>query len=288
MLMKDRSMKYTSLTLAGLMRIRDELSYYNGHMVIDDLGAEKSLWSRVSTVTVLATIVHTHYVRKITQRGVLEVLDFQGSASLNVQPVLMNSLVHDDDWIAVVRDKVLRYYHLIRPIDPQDYMPAVKIDWGMDIDSVKEPKRKGKLWYHLVLMGLTQWSYGRVKEHIPMLLKGCAALDGRAEVKTQDYNLLIKLLKPMQLERYVLTSFGFETGRNFLNNVYCVLVELASHGEPTINTICEDYKVNPSTVERLIATMPDWCWVKANSPKHVVATEQAHKILKLVGVNQKW
>ena len=92
----------------------------------------------------------------------------------------------------------------------------------------------------------------------------------------------------MQLERYIIMTYGFETGRTFQNNLYCVLVELASHGQPTIPTICEDYKVSPSTVERLIATMKEWCWIKTNSPKRVLPTEDAQVILDLIGAHQRW
>jgi len=48
-LLTGRSQKYTSLTLAGLQRISDEIAGYDGHIIIDDLGAEKSEWSRIQT-----------------------------------------------------------------------------------------------------------------------------------------------------------------------------------------------------------------------------------------------
>jgi len=288
MLTKGNSQKYTSLTLAGLMRIKEQLTDYNGHMIIDDLGAEKSVWSRTSTVTVLASVVHTHYVYKITQAGLLQISNFQGSASINIQPVLMNSLVQEEDWVAVVRDKVLRYYHLVRPITPKDYIPKMQINWGMPYDKVNPPKHKGKLWYQLIAIGLTQWSYARCLEHIPALLKASAALDNRDHVTHEDYHLLIKLLKPMQLERYIISSYGFEEGRNFQNNTYCILVELVSHGEPTLDVIAEDYKISPTTVERLIETAPEWCYKKTNSPTRICPTPQAQKLLTLCGAWQKW
>jgi len=280
--------KYTSLTLAGLKHLSKELNQFAGHITIDDLGGEKSEWSRVSTVTVLSNLVHTHYVKKITQGYVLEIANFYGSAGLNIQPILMQSIVTDNDWIAVIRDKVLRYYHLIRPINPKAMMRTPEIDYGIPIQEVMQPKMKGKLYYQLVAIALTQWSYARVKEHIPQLLKATAALDSRTHVEQQDYQLLIKLMKPMQLERYLITSYGFESGRTFDNNAYCILVEIASHGHPTIETICEDYKISPTTVTRLAQEAPDWCWIKSNSPKRLMPTEQTEKILKLAGAGQKW
>ena len=122
-ILKGKANKYTSLTLAGLRYIMQDLTEYKGHMIIDDLGSEKTLWSRTSTITVLANLVHTHYVHKITHAGVLEITNFRGSAALNIQPVLMQSIVSEADWVAVIRDKVLRYYHLIRPRKPRAYLP---------------------------------------------------------------------------------------------------------------------------------------------------------------------
>lgn len=286
--LQERSRFYTSLTLAGLVKLKDTFSEFDGHIIIDDLGAEKSLWSRMSTITTLANLVYSHYVHKITYNYDFEIRDFRGSVSLNIQPVLLNSLVQGDEWVSVVRDKVIRYYHLFRPKRPRRERPEVELSWGPALHDVVIGHDRGKLWYQLISIGLTQWSYARVEEHIPDLLRATAALDGRKKVNRTDYNILIKLLQPLQLERYSITTYGFEAGRVFDNNLYCILVELASFKEPTILTICEDYKVSPSTAERLITTVPQWCWVKANSPKKLMPTKKAVEILDLCGAYQKW
>lgn len=207
---------------------------------------------------------------------------------MNIQPVLLNTLVQNDDWVAVVRDKVIRYYHLFRPVHPQQYPPEVDIEWGEPLQQVAMSTYRGKLWYQLVSIALTQWSYARVQEHLPDLLKAGASLDGRIKVNVTDYHFLIKLLQPLQLERYIVTTYGFEAGRVFDNNLYCILVELASFGNPTVEQLCVDYKVSPRTAERLCETVQEWCWIKANSPKRVMPTEGAKEILDLCGVNQKW
>lgn len=287
-LLKDRATRYTSLTMAGLVRLKDEFTGFTGHIIIDDLGAEKSLWTRSSTVSAIAHLVMEHHVKRITQTQVIEITDFNGSASLNIQPVMMGSIVQDDDWIAVIRDKVIRQYHLIRPTAPCKGFPTVKFDWGINIQSVAEPNRKCQEWYQLVAIALSQWSYGRCLIHIPELLKAIAAIDNRKKCKKDDYIVLAKLMKPMQLERFILESFGFESGRNFSNNIYCLLIELASWGEPTIDTIAEDYKVHPRTVLQLAATASDWCFISPDEPKRLIPTEQTKKIFERIGVNQQW
>jgi len=287
-ILQERSRRYTSMTLAGLMRVAKEFTEFDGHIVIDDLGAEKSLWSRISTITVLANLVYGHHIHKITHSYDFTINDFRGSVSMNIQPVLLNSLVQDDEWVSVVRDKVIRYYHLIRPTKPKPQPPDINFSWGIPLQDVGLAKYKGKLWYQLVAIGLTQWSYARVQEHLPDLLRACSALDDRRKVNITDYKLLIKLLQPLQLERYLVATYGFEQGRVFDNNLYCLLVEFASFGEPSLMQICEDYKVSPSTSESLIATVPQWCYIKTNSPKHIVPTDKCKEILNLCGANQKW
>ena len=309
-MLRDYAKKFTSLTLAGLTHLKLELQDYHGHIVIDDLGGEKinswmtfsrysflhfcpvclsqSDWSRVSTITVLANLVHTHFVRKVTQGYIIEISGFEGSAALNIQPVMLSSLVADNDWISVVRDKVLRYYHLFRPVKPKPLQKTPTINFDIPLHEVEPPAKKGKLWYQLVAITLTQWSYGRIMEHVPPMLQACAALDSRHHILADDYYMLIKLLRPMQLERYIVQSFGLETSRVFDDNLYCMLVEIATHGNPSIETICEDYKVAPVTVDRVAQTIPDWVWTKKNSPKRIMPTEMCQNILKLCGVNQKW
>ena len=46
-MLQERAKYYTSLTLAGLVHLKKEISNYDGHIMIDDLGAEKSTWSRI-------------------------------------------------------------------------------------------------------------------------------------------------------------------------------------------------------------------------------------------------
>jgi len=41
LMLGERAHKYTSLTLAGLKNIAEEMNQFNGHITIDDLGSEK-------------------------------------------------------------------------------------------------------------------------------------------------------------------------------------------------------------------------------------------------------
>ena len=284
----DISRKYTSITLAGLRHLANKLRGYRGHLIIDDLGAEKSTWARISTITVIATLVHTGYVYKVTQHYVISISDFQGSAAINIQPVLMNTLVNEEDWVAVVRDKTIRYYHLHRPRIPCEKPPEVDVDWGPGVDEVKLKIRRSKMWYTLLAYGLVQWSYARCLEHIPDLLKAAAALDGRREVDRSDFRVVLKLMKPMALERYIVKTYGMESGRLFENDIFCLLTELATNREVPIDTVCNDFKVSPQTVERIVQEHPEWFWIKRDSPRMLCPTDFCIEVLKTVGAYDRW
>jgi len=282
------SKRYGSVTLSGLHHLQPELNNYVGHIVIDDLAAEKSVWSRIATISALSHLVYSHSVSKYTQSLQLLIQNFNGSVALNIQPVLMQSLVDAEEWVSMIRDKVIRYYHLVRPSKPVSFLPDVKLQFGQDIQRVSMGEFKGKLYYALFAKGLYQWSAARCNEHIPDLLKACAALDGRTEVATSDYILLDKLMQQFSLEVNLVDTFGFEAGRVFNQNAYYLLVELASFQKVTLQQICVDYKVSMRTAERLINTVKEWCYLENKNGKVIQPTPYAKKILEESGANQKW
>jgi len=279
---------YDSVTRGALRFIDNELSNYWGLVIIDDLGKVDTTYSRMATITTFAELCYSHFVRKLTMTLNIAVNDFHGAAILNIQPVLMVGIMQSDEWEAVIRDKTVRYYHLFRPLKPKRNPPRVQFDLGLPMEDVKTPKGRGALWYKMVRIGLVQWSYARVLEHCTDLLRAAAAIDGRRRVNASDYYTCIKLMKPMMLERFLMEKYAFEAGRVFQHNAFCILTELATHSDLTLDTVCVDYKVSPSTAERLIGTVSDWAFVLTNSPKRVMPTEYAKKVLRLVGVYDRW
>jgi hypothetical protein len=279
---------YSSLTTVGLMRLQKELSGSHNHVIVDDLGGEKSNWTRIQTLTTLAMLSYSHFVDRSTATGRIQIEDFTGGVSLNIQPVAMAMLVQDEQWKSIVEDKVIRYYHLFRPVKEVRTVPDVDVEWGGIIERVKLPSTRGKWWYQLMEIGKLQWSRGRRQEHISDLLRACAIIDGRQEVNTSDMRLLYKLLLTAQLEPFIITSYGFETGRAFNHNLYCILVELATYGQPSVEQFCEDYHISYKTALNLIGDEKPWCWLKTNSPSRVLPTDDSKSFLDKAGVYEKW
>jgi len=280
--------RYGSITLAGLHFLQAQFKGFTGHIIVDDLAAEKSVWARVATVSTFAHLCYSHSVSKFTQNLQIQIEGFDGSIALNIQPVLMQSLIDSDDWVSMVRDKVIRYYHLIRPFRPQTKIPNVTIDYGPPIHEVHIGKFHGKLYWTLFAKGLLQWSAARCNEHIPDLLRACTALDGRTEVDVTDYHLLDQLMSPFGLEIALVDTYGFESARTFNQNAYYMLVELASFKKLSLATLMTDYKVSESTARRLIGTVPEWCIPEGNDSKLIKPTDHAKKILEQAGIFYKW
>ncbi|MBW2672984.1 MAG: hypothetical protein JRD89_06135 [Deltaproteobacteria bacterium] len=280
---RERKHHIIKLTKAGLRKWNDLFSYFDGLVVMDDLGAIDTLYSQMTTLTTMAYLVYSHNYRATAVGEDINIRDFFGSCILNVQPIWMPNMVYHSGWTAMVQDKVLRYYHLIRPKEPAHGAPVLDIDRVPSIQDVTGVELRGKKWIDLLRIGLIQWSYARCKEHIPALLRACAALDDRTEVNSTDYSTLLKLMSNMRLERYLLDRYEFESALRFKHNEMCILTELASFNHLNIATICTDFKVSPSTAHRLLNNVSDWCTVVKG---RIVPTDLAMDVLETIGIRK--
>ncbi|GAI08015.1 unnamed protein product, partial [marine sediment metagenome] len=191
-----------------------------------------------------------------------------------------------DEWEVVTQDKTIRYYHLYRPVSPNENKPSPKIDWGIDMDLVHKPSHSYKLYPVLEKIASIQWSDARVLEHLNSLLRATAALDRRVDVNNSDLVLLHRLMKPMVVERYVMHKSGFEVGRWLDTNLLAVLVEFASWKNINIERICRDYKISPSTTYRLLTEIKDWFVPAEPMSRRLVPKPELKRVLKEAGVER--
>lgn len=241
-----------AISEAGLGSQQDLFSGYGGLVVIDDLGKLGSHYRRIHTLIAMAELVYSHYQKSYMWGNPIDITNFTGSAILNVQPAILGSLIASDDWEVVLMDKTIRYYHLFRPLSPTPQLPDVELKWGIDIDLVKTPTSRGKMWRDLDRIGSCQWGDARVTEHLIDLLRATAALDSRRAVENQDYMVLRDLMRPLSLEHYLLDKYGFESGRNFKNNMLAIMIEVASWNKLTVYRVARDYKLSPHRAGELL------------------------------------
>lgn len=280
------AVRLDSVTRSGLKDFKDTFSNFYGLVVMDDMGKVDSLYNRKHTISTFAELCYSHFISKHTFTVTIEIADFFGSAILNVQPPILSEVYEYPEWESVIQDKTIRYYHLYRPTKPNENKPNIKIDWGIDMDLVKKPYHHYKLYSKLEDIASIQWSDARVIEHLNALLRATAALDRRQDVKNEDFLLLYRLMKPLTIERHIMTKVGFEVGRYMNTNLAATLVEFASWKHISIDRIARDYKISPATTYRLLSEIKEWFRADAVMAKKLIPKPELKKILKEAGVER--
>ncbi|GAH64293.1 unnamed protein product, partial [marine sediment metagenome] len=207
------SFKLLSVTRARLMSYAETFSNFFGVVLMDDMAGAGGTYERKDTISAFCQLCYSHTISKHTMQSDFEIQNFHGAAIMNIQPALLAEVYAYPEWEGLIQEKTLRYYHLYRPVEPVQIMPEVTIDWGIDIDQVNKPRHDYRLYQTLWNIASLQWSDSRAVEHLDSLLKALAALDGRKNVANSDLQFLLKLMKPMTIERHVFNKTGFETGR---------------------------------------------------------------------------
>jgi hypothetical protein len=271
------------ISVAAFREAEQALDGFSGLVIVDDISKAGTHYSQLHTVTSLAELCYGHNYRYFARGGTFEIKNFYGAVILNIQPVKMSHICGADEWEASIRDKTIRYYHLIRPRKPHRGVPAIRPGVPRDLSSVRLGRLSAKVLEPLKRMGMIQWSAARANEHIPDLLKATAAWAKRKQVSEEDARVLFWLLQPMALERFLLEKTGFETNIWFRDNVFCILSELASFNDLTVEQICRDYHISPSTVYRLLEQNKEWCWVKRDKKAVIKPTKAAYEALTAAG-----
>jgi len=246
-------MMQEGLSVAGLGHIADELNGFESVIVVDDIAKAQTPYARLTTVTALAELCYGHSYHRLMADNVYNIENFQGSAIVNVQPVLLRHLVESDEWEASIQDKTIRYYHLWRPTKPNSSPPNFKLQWGKKLEAVKEVTLTGRASKELATIGEIQWTRARQNERIKLLLRACAALDNRDAVNTTDYHQLTKILRPLMLERLILDKRDFESDRLLDANALAILTEFLTYGNFTLENLAYDYKVSRSQCYKLMS-----------------------------------
>jgi hypothetical protein len=278
-----RALRFDSVTRSGLKPLVEQLTGYQGLVVVDDLGKIDTHYSRVSTVTTFCELVYSHEVVKHSLQTHIEIVDFHGSAILNCQPSILKSLVKQAEWEANIQDKTIRYYHLFRPLSPKMSVPKIEIELKLDPGQVRLPWEKLLSLAPLLELGIIQWSRARIREHLGKLLRATAALNGHKEVREEDASLLYALLRPMATEEIIVQKADLEEGRSLNSNLLCLLVEFATYGEFPIEAVCQDYKVSKSTAYRILDKYQSWWTLVRKNPTLYAPSPKGHEILEAIG-----
>jgi hypothetical protein len=249
------------LSVAGLAGLSEEDSFsdFSDVILVDDMAKSQGKYARIATMTTLAELIYSHFIHSMMRGMSFDITNFNGSAIVNIQPVILKELVESDEWEASMQDKAVRYYHLYRPQSPVNGMPEVKIDWGIEMHLVNEPDYDSLVFKEFMRSNKGQWTLARTKEHLSSFLRAAAAIDGRDYVSMCDYCLVSKLIKPLRWESLVMDKQDFESGRYLDNNQLSLFTQMVTYGKFTIEQIMDDFGVSSSKAYDLMEDhSKDW------------------------------
>ena len=245
----------SSISISSLGNKVEKMTSFRSVIVIDDIATIQTDYARMTTITTLSALCYSHRVEPSMVGFDFAIEDFYGSALIGMQPIILRDMALSPEWDATIRDKVLRYYHLYRPITPDMGLPIAQIEKGIDIERVVFKLNEDlPIWQELLKLGRSQWTIARTKEHLIDMIKAIASLEDRTEIIESDYNLLYRLLKPMAIENIVISKDSLEGERILDNNLLALLVEYYTYnGQFSLAHIAQDFNLRLAQSYRIMA-----------------------------------
>jgi len=279
----DRSkLKIDSITVSGLKRIQNALSWNFMSIVVDDLSKGQTEYSQIATVSVFSTLCYTGQIIKFTGQLELQIQGFRGSALINLQPLLLRKIARLPEFETDIRDKAIRYYHLYFPVNENIDKPktSVKYRYFKELNlNVRESDFEDRVFENFRYM----FSKARAREHMLAYLNASAILNGRGEVVDADFELLYELSKIFRLEQYILVKRGLEGVRELDENVLPLLSSIATFKTPSVKELSFRFGIKKTRLYEIIQELTDYCILVKNSGK-IIPTDYAKEILRECGV----
>jgi len=269
------------IAVTGLMPYANTLSNSNVLIIVDDMAAMRTEWSRLHGTGTLAKLAYDHRYESTIRGDQYKIENFFGSVIINAQPDVYDCVISSPDFEGGIRDKTLRYYHLVRPWKPRVErfkLPRLELP---DLKSVEKPSRESK--YFRMLLGIARYCWGesRAVEHITDLLKASAALDGREKVRKIDYKIVYMVLRRMALEKDLIWKERFESSKRFNFWVLYLLTECVGR-KRTVQEAALDYGISLDNMLILLSYASDYVTVE-NSPRFLKPTPRGERILREAG-----
>jgi len=252
---KDSSVPLFSLTIFGLKHIAGDLNGQEKVLLIDDVGAINTMYSRVATLSTIAYLVNDHNISELNAFTNFNISGFNGSAIANVQPHIFSSVTKDDNYVANVKDKSLRFYHFYMPKRQEDdgyrSLDYVKInlDTHFKIFNKYEVKYKDvdkliKLVDRLALF----YSRARSLNYAKAMSKAMALINGDHEVDESYYNTLDLMFSNFYIESRLLQRRTLDGTYTFNDDDFSLLTYYMNYDDLSFDTIIDFFDISMATM----------------------------------------
>jgi hypothetical protein len=279
----DRSkLKIDSVTVSGLRKIQNALSWNFMSIIVDDLSKGQTEYSQIATVSVFSTLCYTGQIVKLTGQLELSIQGFKGCALINLQPLLLRKIARLPEFETDIRDKAIRFYHLYFPINENIDKPRTSVTYRYLKElnlNIKESDYEDEAFENFRYM----FSKARAREHLLAYLNASAILNRRSEVIDADFELIYELSKIFRIEQYILIKRGLEGVRELDENLLPLLSAIATFKTPSIKELSFRFGIKKTRLYEIIQELTDYCILVKNSGK-IIPTDYTKEILKECGV----
>ena len=282
---KRNKMRYDALTLYGLRKLQKMLTNNRVSIFVDDLSKGLTEYSQLSTVLIMAELCYTGFFRKTTANLDLDITGFIGSAIINVQPKLFEKIIKAPEFETDIRDKAVRYYHLVFPVEENLDAPRIPIEWDYDYyDAIEiEASIRRLPMYRDALDNFRhEFTKARAREHLEDMLRASAVICGRTKVTKADVWLVRELSRNFRLELEIITKESLEGERILNADTLALLSAINTYRKPSITELCLRFQVKRARMYEILAEQGEYCYLVRNEG-HVVPTERTVEILKEIG-----
>jgi ABC-type dipeptide/oligopeptide/nickel transport system ATPase subunit len=274
-----------TLTIGGLKSLAKKYSLQNISILVDDLSKSLTEYSQIHTLVILAELTYTGYFKRYTSQQEIEIIDYNGSAIVNIQPLLFSKIVTLPEYETDVKDKTIRYYHLILPQTPNRGLPQIDIKTQYGIQNVKlsDSIEKHELFENALDNFTIAYSKARALEHLVDLLKAHALLNNRTEVTVEDLYVIETLSKMFRLEQNIFYKESLEGERHLDPNVLPILTLIASKGKFNVKDLMVTFQLKKSLAYEIIMRLEEYVSL-VSGQSEIIPKENTIELLKDSGI----
>jgi len=277
---------FDAITVTGLRHLQKEFNNANASILIDDLSKGGTEYSQVQTVVALAELVYSGYVTKFTSTISFRIYSFQGSAIMNCQPLLFRRIIRAPEFETDIRDKVIRWYHLRRPVTPMLSIPKDSVRYQYRYETVEIPSKiyDLELYDSAYDMFRFEFSDARAEEHLEAWLRASAYVNGRNKVSEADVYLVFQLSRNFQFEYALISKDNLEGRRDMNVNLMPVITTINTFKAYPFTRMLMDYGVKTRRLYEILKSLDQYVdTVKGKDDIYIVPKRNLLELLRELG-----
>lgn len=271
-----------SITVSGLKHTQKILNGANLTILVDDVSKGGTEYSQIQTIATLGELAYSGFIKKYTLQLAIEIENFHGAVIMNGQPLILKRVLSAPEFETDIRDKVIRYYHLPRPINPTTGCPKNGIQHRYNINDINISEKVYKSEYYSKALEnfLYEFTKGRAVLHLEDMIKAVAVIEERDKASVEDVKVVEYLSRNFRIESEIFYKNDLEGARILDPNVIPLLSIIATYRTRRIEDIMMEFQVKKSRAYEIVQKNSNIAQFK---DKILIPTEETVESLKEIG-----